>query len=373
MFPSLSILIPPLYLNRADHKKSAFHVLAFGIRLLRRALNAIRLTMAWRAGSSSMDKKEETLNRVAVEIIEAGNHQEAATEHASAILTALSHIASEIEGVADGQERLVEEQREFKRFCLTNHLVPFGPFRARYNEKPVQKKSIASLVTKRFFANQGTPRRCFIQASSLALYLTEAIDADPSVPHQTLIHTNSAVAHLPILSGDSHGHLSIWPVGAESFDPNCGGWNIPCGTTGKTTENVRELFTREQDRLTTVFLMPLYVTPKDGVFYENRDAARFADLLSIADEVVILATGDRVANGRAELPKNNMLFDALTTRLSSDPAKYTLIVSTTPGGKPPLADTFRENLGTVYWESNCGWEFVTCRPTAKSGQWDAVA
>lgn len=319
-----------------------------------------------------MAENQKRLHDLAVGYIEAGNLEEALAKHASAVLAAMDHLSAEVKSIAAGQSRLVEEQKEFKKFCLTHHLVPFGPFVARYHERIAQKKSIATFVTRRFFLNQGTPRRCFLQASSLALHLTEAIDSDPNVPHRTLIHTNSAVAHLPILSTDSHGRVSIWTVCAESFDSNCGGWNIPNGTTGKTADNVKELFTRNNDRLTTAFLMPLYVTPKDGCLYENPDAARFADLLSLADEVIILATGNRVVAGRDALPDKTMLFDAFAHCLPRNPAKFSLVVSSAPGGRPPLADEFRETFGTIYWESDSGWEFPTCHPTASSIQWEAV-
>jgi len=278
----------------------------------------------------------------------------------------LSHtvrdLSSTVRDLSTTIQSLVKQQAQFMGFAVDNGFVPSGPFLERFhNDHPQEKKSIASFATKNFFSKRSTPQRCFIQGSSLALHLTYAIDADPDVPDGTVIHTNSAVAHLPIVYGQSNGRVHIWPVTTKAFDAVCAAWEIPPGDPEKASEYLKSLFTRDKDALKMAFLMPIYVTPTEGIFYERHGAAAFADLLANAKddvEVIVLATGNRVVPHKALLPSDRMFYPALRSRLADKTRKLTLVVSAPAAEQPPQAAELAQSFNTIYWESSTGWQQV---------------
>jgi hypothetical protein len=224
-----------------------------------------------------------------------------------------------------------------------------------YQDHPHEKGHLAAFAVRKFFVERGQSQRCFVQASSMALYLAYALESDPSVPDRCLFYSNSVVFYLPLLYGKSNGRHSIWPFCGHAFDSHCAGWLIP-QNDGKSFTSLRELFERGDDRLTTAFLMPRYITPKDGVFYERSDSAMFADTLAHADEVIVLSTGDRLLDDSSHLPSDKKFYPALQRKLTDSPAKITFVVSRpTDSEIPPSAHALRKVVGHVFWQSRAQW------------------
>ena len=174
------------------------------------------------------------------------------------------------------------------------------------------------------------------------------------MPDCSLIHTNSAVAHLTKLSQQSLGRLAVWPFCSSNFDAASAGWQIPSGDE-QGFAALRDLFTRPCDPLRTALLNPQYVTPHDGVFYDRHDASEFAAALCEAEEIVVLAPGSRCLAGPNALPQDGREF--FQTWPCASPSKRVTLVASDPDNPiPDFAWEFGQSYATVWWQSADGWE-----------------
>lgn len=269
-----------------------------------------------------------------------------------AVLEPLNRLAEVIAGMQ-------QQQQHFMNYSVVNGLVPSGPFLSRFHgDHPDQKRSLSSYVASTFFSQRRTPQRCFIQASSTTLHLTQTLDSDPTVPDRCLIYTNSAVAHLPLLFSRSNGKHTIWPFCGKSFDPICAGWQIPNDDT-ESFDALRNLFERKQEPLKTAYLMPVFVTPDQVVFYEKSEAAQFANVLATAEEVVVLTVGNRILESEGLLHSQDFMHHKFYPALQNVAReKIKLVVAMPECEIPPFAKKFTENFGEVHWQSTKGWSVL---------------
>jgi hypothetical protein len=132
--------------------------------------------------------------------------------------------------------------------------------------------------------------RCFVQASTSALYFGKHI-AKLHKQKSTLFYTNSIYFPMTVLS-QSNFH-SVFSFCGPIYDAMCGGWLFEMGDQ-ETQDQLRLLFRRPKDKLTTVFLMPLAI--KGGqIYFPRRETALLASILiDEAEHVIILSPAARV-------------------------------------------------------------------------------
>lgn len=263
-----------------------------------------------------------------------------------ALLDPLNQMERTLKAVGDQQQRLLDSS-------YGQSLLPPGPFLTRLQqENPTERRELARFVAREFFTSRSTPQRCFLQAGTTALHLATVLEASPGIPDFSLMHTNSAVAHLPALGAGSSGQMAIWPFCGSNFDPTSAGWQIPAGDEPGFA-SLRDLFTRPAAPLHTAFLAPQFVTPREGLIYDRHDASEFGCTLCEADEVVVLAAGTGCLQDRSQLPRDGREF---FPSLSDAVSRFTLVVCDPLETASDLAAEFRESFRTVWWRSAGGWE-----------------
>jgi hypothetical protein len=182
-------------------------------------------------------------------------------------------------------------RESLNRDDLISFLQPHAQFRTRIQQDAGQKEAIATYVARQYFRDSSF--RCFIQGSSLAIYLGQQIAL--SGVDGILIHTNSVPFPLTVLN--QHSGKSVYSFCGEIYDPYCAAWLFPRRDI-KTAASLRELFARSEKPLTTCFIMPLFVTT-DGKMYFQSDETRFlVEILAReAPKCVILAVSERIRSG----------------------------------------------------------------------------
>ena len=199
----------------------------------------------------------------------------------------LSRSRGEVAGLKAELESLVKrlDCEDLRAF-----LKPHAKFLDRLeNDHPKEKAAIARHVAKTYFEKENF--RCFVQASTLAIPLGQEIAARGTAG--VLIYTNSVPFPLTILR-DGSGQFVYSFCGGE-YDAVCAGWLFSRRDT-RTRDELRRLFARSEDRLTAAVVMPLLVTA-DGKLHFRRDETAFLveELGALADQLIVLAVGDRLA------------------------------------------------------------------------------
>lgn len=318
------------------------------------------------------DFERNLKNHVTEEIGNAFVHVNDATTNA--LLQAINDLKAEVAQTAVAMEarhheeisKLTEEVkalRELQHYWLqTGHyfsMVPQSPFIQRlFHEHAYEKKLLADFVAKHYFADLKWGSHCFVQSSTIAHYLMKSVDANPDIDGSCLIYTNSAVAPIPMLFGQTISRHSIWPFRGHLFDNACGGWLLP--TNDDPAFNaIRDLFRRQNDPLTTAFITPRYLVPNDAVYFEREEAAFLANVLATeAKHVVLLALGDRVKASRNELPDGVGVFPALRQVMATTRNKITVIVAWPKHQLQPIAHQLKASVGTLHWGSSNGWQLI---------------
>lgn len=269
------------------------------------------------------------------------------TDSKFALLAAINELKQEITELKAQQENLLASA--IWRF------IPPGPFTERFaNDQAADKAEIARYVATHYFANQSSAFRYFVQASSTALHLAWALVHMAFSPNGSLIYTNSIVMPLPLLWRQTTGRPNIWTFCGWKFDPNCAGWTIPEGDT-QSLNALRQLF-QDDPPVTCAFISPIFVTPQDGLYYEEQENATIANCLNAAEEIVVLVPGSRIAESSHSFPKDRQYYPALKERWQKQAPQFHLIVSQHDRPKPQIVNAFRERGIRVSWLSTAGWD-----------------
>ncbi|MBN2023418.1 MAG: hypothetical protein JW809_11575 [Pirellulales bacterium] len=167
-------------------------------------------------------------------------------------------------------------------------LQPHGKFWRQYDEDLSEKKRIAKHVVATFV--KGKNIRCFLQASTMAVTIAEAI-AESDLT-EMLIHTNSVFVPAVLLR--DHMRRSVYAFCGGVYDELCGGWLYGENDTQAETE-LRGLFRRDLQKLDTAFVMPRIVSPNGIIYYRDRDAQRLVGaMVAESPQICVLAVGNRV-------------------------------------------------------------------------------
>lgn len=183
---------------------------------------------------------------------------------------------------------------EFVREMLAPHRQLTQRLKTDYS---AEKQELAKYVVKSFFTNG--PQRCFIQASTTAIELGAALTKEGSVSDGSLFHTNSIVFPMAVLR-ERCPHW-VYTFCGSIYDPMCGGWLFP-STETETTRQLRDLFDRPRDPLTTVFLTPLTTSAEGQMYFiKNETVHLVATILATAvQHVVIMTVAPRVTGSVAD-------------------------------------------------------------------------
>jgi hypothetical protein len=229
------------------------------------------------------------------------------------------------------------------------------------NDNAAEKKELAAYITRTLFSDK--PLHCFIQASTTAIELGIAIAKNPRVANGTLFHTNSIVFPLTVLK-ERCPHW-VYTFCGSVYDPLCGGWLIH-STDTEPTRQLRDLFERERDPLTTVFLTPICTSAEGGMYFIKDDTAHLVGtiLSTRVQHVVIMTVASRVHTRATD-------GDAWCTVSWSDyltrGKKVSLIVAGRPrqGDLAVLADLFAKKGVDVHYCQTPGGEWARrrLRPT----------
>lgn len=264
----------------------------------------------------------------------------------------IATVTNEVRALRDQQVQFMQNGQYFS-------MVPASPFIHRlYHEHYYEKYHVGQFAAQRFFADLKWGSHCFVQSSTIAQCLMMHVDANPQIEGSCLIYTNSAVAPIPLLFGQTISRHSIWPFRGHLFDNACGGWLLP--TNDDSAFNaLRDLFRREKDPLETAFITPRYIVPNDAVYFEREEAAFLANVLATeARHVVLLAVGDRVKASRHALPEGSTVFPALQRVISSARDKITAVIGWPLHGPQQVAQQLKSSVGTLHWQSSAGWTEV---------------
>lgn len=264
----------------------------------------------------------------------------------------ITALTAEVKALRDQQVQFMQTGQYFS-------MVPASPFIHRlYHEHFYEKCHVGFFAAQRFFADLKWGSHCFVQSSTIAHCLMMSVDANPNIDGSCLIYTNSAVAPIPLLFGNTISRHSIWPFRGHLFDNACGGWLLPASDE-PAFNALRELFQRKTDPLETAFITPRYIIPNDAVYFEREEAASLANVLATeAKNVVLLAVGDRVKASRNELPEGVAIFPALQRVMANSREKITAVISWPRQGLPAIAGQLKGSVGTLHWQSGQGWTEV---------------
>jgi hypothetical protein len=122
-----------------------------------------------------------------------------------------------------------------------------------------------------------------------------------------LIHTNSVPFPLTVLR--EGGAQQVYAFCGESYDSHCASWLFP-RTATRTENSLRDLFRRDENPLTTSFVMPLYVTTDGRMHFQREDTQFLVEVLASETKTkgketkrfVVLAAASRI---RRSLPSND--------------------------------------------------------------------
>ncbi|MBI1347119.1 hypothetical protein GC163_12615 [bacterium] len=262
------------------------------------------------------------------------------------------------------QECLKNLQNSMDTLCNNNagrqhpaFLIPQGSFLTRLNIDCADKGEVAKYVTEKWFVERGQRQNVFIQASSMVLPLAWYLEK--AAPSGSVIYTTSSVFHLPLLHSESRSRLQIYPFCGSEFDHDCAGWLIPQADQD-ALDALKALFTRTNGPLKTSFLTPIAIAP-GGVLYEKLGAAIIADAASLAEEIVILSTGNRVCASLDEYKNRSSkaYFGALSDLFGNKAEKITVVVSGCDKPLPEIAYVLRQSVGRLWWNTSSGWVDVS--------------
>jgi hypothetical protein len=251
---------------------------------------------------------------------------------------------AETEGFRDSISKLAE----VKRSLLANHfkdmldiLSAEGELRKRYTQDhPYENRTIAEYVARMFLA-QGPPR-CFVQASTAAIYLGQAI-ARAEIPPTSLFYTNSIVFPLAVLRPNAH--YAVYTFCGSIYDPVCGGWLFPVGDSA-TADMLRNLYNRQDAPLKIAYLMPDAISP-GGVYYQRAESALLCRILiEESSQIVILATPNRL---REDKDRGDACYCAEAGQLAMREKPVSLVVAGRDDRRDDITDCFLSLGVTVHW------------------------
>lgn len=174
---------------------------------------------------------------------------------------------------------------------LVKALISHAVFLNNLDEDvPEEKETIAQHVVETFFKKDKL--NCFIQASTQAVHLAEALAHTRETTAGCLLYTNSiAVPPAYLKEGARH---AVYVFCGPSYDEECAAWLYPPGDD--TEKELRKLFSPERGApLTTSFLSPMVTTVGEGIFYRRTDTTEFTRVLvEGSKQLVIMSPANRV-------------------------------------------------------------------------------
>lgn len=188
------------------------------------------------------------------------------------------------------KESMCRLHARFEDEVLRHFLDPHAKFMELLEKDHAKEKErIAKRAVERYFKD---PVRCFVQASSLAIFLGREIALNGA--GGILIHTNSVPFPMTVLRDKSSQFVYSF-CGGE-YDPFCAGWLFG-RRDEETTKSLQALFTRAFAPLDTAFVMPLMVSTDGMLHFRLDQTAHLVELLtSYAKRVVILSVGNRISS-----------------------------------------------------------------------------
>ena len=214
---------------------------------------------------------------------------------------------------------------------LINMAMPHCVFLDRFeNDYPNLKNDVAERVVSKFFKK---PLQCFVQASTTAIHLAKELANSPSVTTGNLIYTNSVVFPLFMLREGSPNRL--YAFCGPLYDPECGGWLFP--TADIETENeLSRLFTRDNNPLTTAFVMPAAMVPDGRIFFKRDDTNKLIKILAQeAEHLVIMTVGDRMrSEEKLKSSSDSPQYSTMISPKNQPNKKVSLVIS----GRPSTGD-----------------------------------
>ena len=221
--------------------------------------------------------------------------------------------------------------------CLITELIANGVFLYHLkHDVPAEKRRIARHVVDLFFKDKRLS--CFIQASTAAVHLAEALAIDRDARKGCLLYTNSIAVPAAYLSrGARH---SVYTFCGPVYDDECGAWLYGTRDGEETEAELRKLFRRDDDRLTVSFLSPLVTSVQEGVFYRRTEAAEFASVLcDESRQIVVMAPSNRVLERIESYDKDKNRHPAATWDGLMDNNKEVWLVIGPTGADKHMADS----------------------------------
>ncbi len=261
-----------------------------------------------------------------------------------------SFFGESVKDIKSSVDRLTQDLEQL----LSRHsrdllevLLPHGLLRQRFIcDHPNEKAAIAKYASKNFLSPK---LHCFIQASTMAIHLGNAIAENPAATTGCLFYTNSIVFPLTVLR-DQCPH-AVYSFCGSSYDPMCGGWLFP-PHDAKTSDEFRHLFLREEGRLSTAFLMPISTSISEGPAFLRNETAWMARIaIDHAQKIVIMSTADRICETPPQPPTTHRCLEGGWGQIP--PGKVVLIVAgETPAPvRSKLCAGFAEKNIDVHWHN----------------------
>jgi hypothetical protein len=225
------------------------------------------------------------------------------------------------------------------------------------NDSPDEKRKIAEHVVESFFKNG---LRCFVQASTAAIHLGEAIGKPGRVSCPSLIYTNSVVLPITVLREEGPHH--VYTICGGMYDELCGGWLFTADDS-EAAGHVRGLFKRAKDPLTTAFISPIATTVDEGIYFHRGDTTRLVQiLLESAPHLVIMTPANRVYQSKPE--KNDHPW-SLAGRWREFRGRVSLVMGHNPAQSVlPFVELFGQKQLDVHWfdEVSHEWKSIESKP-----------
>jgi hypothetical protein len=280
-----------------------------------------------------------------------------------AIAKFLSRSASEIKDRLSQLSRTISEQQEI----LPTHTkeiidvtLPQSALWYHYVRDAFREKAaIADYVSRNFLKSE---LRSFVQASTTAIHLGRYFGTNHSL--STLFYTNSIVFPCTVLQ--ENAFHQVYTFCGPIYDQLCGGWLFPLDDS-RTAGELRKLFTRQEDPLTTAFLMPTAMKVDSGAFYMRAEAAAMARILiAEAKHIIIMAPGPRLYGPGDDLPPDQSWNCAWGPDWKGLQKNVSLIISGIPnrGNLHEILRLFEEHGLEIHWQDvSGGWSVGTDRLT----------
>jgi hypothetical protein len=263
------------------------------------------------------------------------------------VLRELQHLASEVERLS----AIVGSVNEMM-------ISLFGDegFLERYrNDSPHLKKFLVRQLVSMFFREKAY--RCFLQASTTMVYLGHELRQKGAICADSLLYTNSAVFPLTVLRKTTD--YKVYAFCGPDYDPVCGGW-LFAEDDATTAEELRRLFQRTSNPLTTAFVAPRWMSSDGMMYFERKEAAHLVRVLAKeATELVITLVANRLVQGTPNVGTEVFPVSLAAPESRKKDGKVWLLVA----GKPETqeirhwGEAFASFSFDVYWynPSDSNW------------------